>query len=257
MCFKLLISGLQDLEFDGGVVQVIDTLLIPPTKITNTANAFNLTAFEGALYSSGLIDTVLNTPNITVFVAANSGFQALGPAITSMSSQELAQVLKYTILPQVVYSTGLTNNTVLPTLGGGNITIRQNGNNFYVNSAQLITSDILIANGVIHVIDNVLNPQGPDAEPNPEIGTQAPVFASATQATNLPFTKSLPCTVSCPVTTTSAASTSSEADSATNAAATSTSVFSRSSSAQAAMARETGIGAAGLVAALGGALLMV
>jgi uncharacterized surface protein with fasciclin (FAS1) repeats len=240
------------------VVQVIDTLLIPPTNITDTANAFNLTAFEGALYAAGLIGTALNTPNLTIFAAANEGFQALGPAITSMTSQELAQVMKYTILPQVVYSPGLTNNTKFLAVNGENITIMHNGNNLYVNSAQLLISDILIANGVIHVIDNVLNPQGPNAQPNPQIGTQAPVFASASMAANLPFTSSIPCTVSCPVSITSATSASSETSSAaTNAANTPTSVFSSSSKAQAAMARETGFGAAGLIIALGGALLMV
>lgn len=240
------------------MVQVIDTLLIPPTNITDTANAFNLTAFEGALYAAGLIGTALNTPNLTIFAAANEGFQALGPAITSMTSQELAQVMKYTILPQVVYSPGLTNNTKFLAVNGENITIMHNGNNLYVNSAQLLISDILIANGVIHVIDNVLNPQGPNAQPNPQIGTQAPVFASASMAANLPFTSSIPCTVSCPVSITSATSASSETSSAaTNAANTPTSVFSSSSKAQAAMARETGFGAAGLIIALGGALLMV
>jgi hypothetical protein len=175
-----------------------------------------------------------------------------------MTSQELAQVMKYTILPQVVYSPGLTNNTKFLALNGENITIMHNGNNLYVNSAQLLVSDILIANGVIHVIDNVLNPQGPNAQPNPQIGTQAPVFASASMAANLPFTSSIPCTVSCPVPITSATSVSSETSSAaTNAANTPTSVFSSSSKAQAAMARETGFGAAGLIIALGGALLMV
>jgi hypothetical protein len=146
-------------------------------------------------------------------VAANEGFQALGPAITSMTSQELAQVMNYTILPQVVYSPGLTNNTKFLALNGENITIMHNGNNLYVNSAQLLIPDILIANGVIHVIDNVLNPQGPNAQPNPQIGTQAPVFASASMVTNLPFTSSIPCTVSCPVTTTSTTSASSETSS--------------------------------------------
>jgi transforming growth factor-beta-induced protein len=245
----------QDLKFDGGVVQIIDTLLIPPTNLTDTANAFNLTAFEGALYAAGIIDTALYTPNVTIFVSANEGFQALGPAITSMTSQELAKVLEYTILPQIVYSPGLTNNTKFVALNGENITIMHNGNNLYVNSAQLLTPDILIANGVMHVIDNVLNPQGPNAQPNPQIGTQAPVFASASLATNLPFTNSIPCTVSCPVTTSSAASSSGTGSVTGNA--TFTSVFSSSSRAQAAVARETGFGAAGLVAALGGALLMV
>lgn len=237
------------------MVQVIETPLIPPASVTDTANSFNLTAFEGALYAAGLIDTVLTTPDVTIFVAANEGFQALGPAISGMTSQELAKVLQYTILPQVVYSPDLTNDTQFVSLDGENITILHNANNLYVNSAQLLTPDILIANGVMHVIDNVLNPQATNDQPNPQIRTQLPVFASASMATNLPFTNSLPCTVSCPATTSTSAATGMSA-AVTDAAGSPTGVSSSSSKAQAALARETGFGAAGLVVALGAALLV-
>jgi transforming growth factor-beta-induced protein len=244
--------------FNGGAVQIIDTVLIPPANITDTTNAFNLTAFEGGLYAGGLIDSLVGTPDVTIFAPANEAFQALGPAITKLTSHQLAQVLNYTILPQVVYSTGLTNGTKFLAANGENITITHSGNNLYVNAAQLITPDILIANGVVHVIDNVLNPQGPNMQPNPQLATQVPGFASASEVTYLPFTASLPCTVSCPVTESSQTSTTTSATSTTtNSASTTTSVFSSSSKAQAAMARETGIGAVGLMAALGGALLMV
>jgi transforming growth factor-beta-induced protein len=241
------------------VVQVIDSLIIPPSNLTDTTNVFNLTAFEGALYAADLMDTILNTPNITVFAAADSGFQALGPALTDYTSEQLAQVMKYTILPEVVYSPGLTNDTRFIATNGENITIMHDGNNLYVNSAQLLTADILIANGVMHVIDNVLNPQGPYAQPNPQLASQAPVFPSASAVDNIPFTSALPCTVSCPVTTTSASSSSATGTgSATNnATSTSAGVFSSSSTARAAMSRETGYGAAGLVAVLGGALIMI
>ena len=244
-----LIPSLQDLLFDGGVVQVIATPLIPPTIVTETANNFNLNAFEGALYAADLIDTVLTTSDITIFAASNEAFQALGPAISSMTSQELAKVLQYTILPQVIYSSNLTNNTQFVASNGENITVTHINNNHYANSAQIITFDILIANGVMHVIDNVLNPQEANDEPNIQLATQVPVFPSASMATNIPFTNSLPYSTSASTKTSSAAT--------TDAAGSPTGVSSSSSKARAASARETGFGGAGFVAALGGALLMI
>jgi transforming growth factor-beta-induced protein len=142
------------LKFTGGVVQVIDSLLIPPSNLSDTTAAFNLTSFEGALYASNIMDSIANQANVTIFAAANAAFQALGPAITDMTSQELAQVMDYTIIPQIIYSPSLTNGSKFLAQDGENITVLHSGNNVYINSAQLLTADILIANGVLHVIDN-------------------------------------------------------------------------------------------------------
>lgn len=196
---------------------------------------------------------------MTIFVPDNDAFQALGPAISNMTSDELSSVIDYLTLDGIHFSTSLKNGTKLPTKQGGNITVYQSGNNVYLNSAQLLTPDLLIANGVLHVIDNVLNPQGPGAQPNPDIGTQAPVFASASSVANLPFTSAIPCTTDCPVTTTSGSSSTGTDGSgqATGAGASSTFKSSTSKGHGAAMARETGFGAAGFMAVLGGAAMLI
>jgi hypothetical protein len=177
-----------------------------------------------------------------------------------MTSDDLATVLDYMLIPQTVYSTSLTNGTKFLTQQGENITVLHSGNNVYINSAQLLTTDILIANGVLHIIDNVLNPQGAGAQPNPQLATQVPAFASASSVEDLPFTTAIPCTVSCPVSSTSGSSgsiTSSASVKATTSASTTSHSSSSSKGLAAAMARETGFGAAGLMVALGGAVLMI
>jgi len=227
-------------------------------------NSFNVTAFEGALYTANKLEEFVDTANTTIFAPSNDAFQALGPAISNMTVEQLGAVLDYHLLAgQVVYSTGLTNGTKFLTKEGENITVTHAGNSVYINSAQLLTSDILCADGVIHMIDNVLNPQGPGAQPNPAIASQAPVFASASEISSLPFTTAIPCTSSCPVTSTSAtgsdAATGGSGTKATSTAgAKSSSVSSSSSKAlAAAVARETGFHAAGLMVALGGAVMMI
>ncbi|CAG8976459.1 hypothetical protein HYALB_00008049 [Hymenoscyphus albidus] len=253
----------KDLMFTGGVIQVLDSLLIPPANLTDTFAAFNLTAYEGALYQTKKTDPYTKTANSTFFVPDNDAFQALGPAISDMTTEQLAAVLDYHTIPgQVIYSTSLTNGSVFTTAQGGNITVRQAGNTLYINSAPLGATDILLKNGVLHVLQNVLNPAGPGATPNPQIGEQGEVFASASKAQSLPFTSAIPCTSACPTTSTSASMSGSGGVTAGGSRPTSTGkgaagAMSSSKALGVAMARETGFGAAGLMVALGGAVMMI
>ncbi|KAH6679718.1 FAS1 domain-containing protein [Halenospora varia] len=250
-----------DLKFTGGVVQVLDSLLIPPANLSDTTTTFNLTSFQGALYTANKLQSYTQTGNLTLFAPQNAAFQALGPAISNMTVEQLGSVLDYHLVTDgEIFSPSLTNGTTWNTKNGAKITVRHSGNNIYINSAQLLNSDILVANGVIHVIDNVLNPEGPGSIPNPQIANQAPVFASASSVISLPFTTAIPCTSSCPVTSTasSGSGTATTGAKATSSAKSSATVNSSSSKALgAAMARETGFGAAGLMMALGGAALMI
>ena len=80
------------------------------------------------------------------------------------------------------------------------VEVHQAGNNKYINSAQVIQPDILIANGILHIISDVLNPDAGEVLPNPEVATQAKVWPVSTL--DGVFTSELPCTTSCAVTTT-------------------------------------------------------
>jgi len=246
-----LVQG--DLPFTGGLVQIIDALLVPPGNITITSQEYNFTAFEGALYAAGVLATDLTTPDLTIFAPQNAAFQALGSAITSMSSSDLAKIMNFhTLSNQVIYSTNFTNNTVFPTVEGGKLTFSRTGNNaIFINSAQLLAPDIMIGNGVLHVIDNVLNPSS-SGTPVESLATQLPVFASASSVTNLPFTSNLP------VTTSSTSSSSVPTGTGTPTPSSTTSVKSSSSKALAvAMARETGLSAGFMVAIVGGAAILI
>ncbi|PMD53621.1 fasciclin domain-containing protein [Hyaloscypha bicolor E] len=236
-----LVQG--DLPFTGGVVQIIDALLVPPGNITITCQEYNFTSFEGALYAADVLAKDSTTANLTIFAPQNAAFQALGSAITSMSSSDLAKIMDFHTLNEVIYSTSFENNTEFTTIEGGKLTVSRTGNNaIFINSAQLLAPDIMIGNGVLHVVDNVLNPSS-SGTPVESLATQMPVFASASSVTNLPFTSNIL------VSTTSA--------SGGTALPTTTSVKSSSSKAlAAAIARETGF-AAGLMVAIGGAAMLI
>jgi hypothetical protein len=81
----------------------------------------------------------------------------------------------------------LSNDQKLPTLAGEDLTITIDDEGaVFVNNARVINSDILIANGVLHVIDTVLNPAEADAAP-PSTEEEA----SATLGSVVPFTSGI------------------------------------------------------------------
>lgn len=71
-------------------------------------------------------------------------------------------------------------------VSGGSVTITVENGTVYVNSARVIVPDVLVANGVVHVIDGVLNPNNTAATPNPS--TTSVAFSGASSATDVPFT---------------------------------------------------------------------
>merc|ERR1712058_94473 len=100
------------------------------------------------------------------------------------TTDNLTDILTYHVVNgTVAYSTDL-ENTTLSTLNGENITISIIDDEVFVNSAKVTVADVLVANGVVHVIDSVLNPGNSTAEPNPDEEESEPAFEGASSAAN-------------------------------------------------------------------------
>lgn len=195
----------SDIVFQGGLIHIVDNLLIPPARLRRTADAFRVTSFLGGLYAADLMPEMEDRRNVTIFAPQDQAFDLVGGSLDQLDNETLARIMGYHVVPnQVLVSSSLSNGSRLDTLAGDaadSVMVRQAGNNKYINSAQIVQPDILLANGIMHIISNVLNPDVAAAVPDPDIGTQPPVFAVSTEVDV--FTSDLPCTVSCPVTTTS------------------------------------------------------
>ena len=236
-------------NFTGGVVQVIDRVLTIPQNISTTAVELNLTSIAGALTSAQLVETVDYLSDVTVFVPNNAAFQAIGSALPNLTMEEVTSILTYHVVQGTVgYSSLLTNGTSLPTVQGTNVTVTIEGDSVFVNSARVLVPDVLVANGVVHVIDGVLNPGNATAAPNPSAsGNSGPAFAGASSAANAPFTSGVP-------TPTSSVATAVATMTAT-AASGSGAAASGSGSEGVAMPMKTG--AVGAAALFGGAALLL
>lgn len=102
---------------------------------------------------------------------------------------------------QVGYSTLLTSglaNESFPTLMGQSLTVTSEDSKVFINSAQVITTDIIVSNGVMHVIDNVLNPSNSTIVEDPTAVSQPIAFEGATSAASAPFTSGITATTTAP-----------------------------------------------------------
>lgn len=118
-------------------------------------SAAGLTSLRGALNATELIEPVDTIRNVTIFAPSNEAFQNIGSALGNLSTEQISDILTYHVVNGTVgYSSGLENGTQLATVNGANLTITlQEDGGVFVNNARVITSDVLIANGVVHVID--------------------------------------------------------------------------------------------------------
>lgn len=234
------------IPFESGTIHVIDRFLTIPQNISATGVALNLTSAVGAIQNTSLTQALDNTPDLTCFIPNNAAFQRIGGNLANLSTSQLAGILQYHVVPgQVLYSTNITmmNGSSIGTLSqGNNLTLRIEGSDVYVNQARVITPNVLVRNGVIHVIDRVLNPMNSTAAPNTaDTSATEQAFPSASSASTEPFTSGV-------ATPTSSIATESVASAEASATAT-------SSSGGAWRPMETG--AMGMAALFGGAAAVI
>ena len=159
------------MNFTGGVIHVVDNVLTEPQNISTTAVEAGLSSAAGALTSANLVSPIDTMMDLTVFVPNNTAFQAIGSALGNLTTQDLASILEYHGMPTtsidhemvadvsavvngtVGYSSTLINGSTLTSMSGGKLKITIENGTVFVNSAKVILPDVLVSNGVVHVID--------------------------------------------------------------------------------------------------------
>jgi uncharacterized surface protein with fasciclin (FAS1) repeats len=118
-----------------------------------------------AVSAAGLVETLQGPGPFTVFAPTNDAFAALPAGLVDAlllpeNKDALVQILTYHVVPGRVLAADVTAGDV-PTVQGTNLTITTDGG-VKVFDANVIQTDVLASNGVIHVIDQVLVPDGLD-----------------------------------------------------------------------------------------------
>ena len=144
--------------FASGVAAAADIV-----ETAQEAGSFQtlLTAAEAA----GLVDTLKSEGPFTVFAPTDEAFAKLPEGTVESllkpeNQDQLKAILTYHVVPGKTMSSDLAGKQVeVESVEGSALSIDATGDNVMVDDATVTQADIETDNGVIHVIDSVIQPQ--------------------------------------------------------------------------------------------------
>ena len=133
-----------------------------PDIVDTAMSAGTFSTLVNAVTIAGL-DTALKSPGpFTVFAPSDDAFSKL-PSGTVESLLEdiptLRQILEYHVVSGKVTASDVTSLKTAKTVLGEDLKITVAEGSVKVNEAQVVMTDVMADNGVIHVIDSVLLPK--------------------------------------------------------------------------------------------------
>ena len=159
--------SVADIETDNGVVHVIDAVLVPEedestTVVDVVVNSENHTTLEAAVVAAGLVETLSGDGPFTVFAPTDAAFALLPEGLVAQLLEDptgdLTTILTHHVHSGNVLSTDLSNEMIVPTLAGTELTVNIMDGMVQIDNANVSVADIETDNGVVHVIDAVLIP---------------------------------------------------------------------------------------------------
>ena len=126
--------------------------------------AGNFNTLAKALTAAGLIDTLKGPGPFTVFAPTDEAFAKL-PAGTldellkPENKEKLVAILTYHVVPGKSLAKDVGKMSDAKTVNGKSVKFMAEGGKVMVDNANVVKTDILCSNGVIHVIDSVILPQ--------------------------------------------------------------------------------------------------
>ncbi|HSP85849.1 MAG TPA: fasciclin domain-containing protein [Psychrobacter sp.] len=149
-----------------------DAAAMPEVAATQTigemaAGNENLTILTAALQAAGLDGMMMEAGEYTVFAPTDDAFAALLTKLNITKEELLADqatlksVLPYHVVPMVVKAADIPYGTAIETANGQTITISDANviTDASGNTANIVGTDMMATNGVVHVIDTVLLPK--------------------------------------------------------------------------------------------------
>ncbi|MEU3510985.1 fasciclin domain-containing protein [Streptomyces longwoodensis] len=121
-----------------------------------------LSTLVSAVQKAGLVDTLNNAQNITVFAPTNDAFAKIPKATLDKvlnDKAQLTKILTYHVVGQKLTPKDLENGS-FDTLEKSKVTTAGSGESYTVNdSAKVVCGNVKTANANVYIIDTVLMPQ--------------------------------------------------------------------------------------------------
>ncbi|MEV7290336.1 fasciclin domain-containing protein [Streptomyces microflavus] len=128
---------------------------------TAASNNPELSTLVSAVQKAGLVDTLNNAENITVFAPTNDAFEKIPQADLNAllnDKKELTKVLTYHVVGEKLTTKQLEDGTY-KTLQGSDLTVKGSGTDFTVNdSSKIVCGNVPTANATVNLVDTVLMP---------------------------------------------------------------------------------------------------
>lgn len=163
---------LADLKAGNGIVHAIDAVLMPPsatrTVVGVATGSSDFTTLVSFVSDAGLVgflstDTETSEP-FTIFAPTNVAFEKLPKRVLRLLSREvnrdaLVELLQYHVVAGVNTAASLSDGDTFETLlQGESLIFSVSEGMAMINNANVTATDLLATNGVVHVIDSVLQP---------------------------------------------------------------------------------------------------
>jgi transforming growth factor-beta-induced protein len=147
-----------DVLAKNGVINFIDEVLIPPGNLLDTIKGEqNLSTLAAAVKAAKLESTLRDMKSdLTIFAPTNKAFEKLAVNQLIKNPEKLKSILLYHAVSGSVLRSALRGDSRVKTLQGSNIHFDEKGRKLFINDSEVTEANILASNGVIHVIDEVL-----------------------------------------------------------------------------------------------------
>lgn len=144
-------------EGEGSVAGMADDPVA--TAASNNPELSTLTA---AVQKAGLVDTLNDAQDITVFAPTNDAFAKIPKADLDKvlaDKATLTKILTYHVVDEPVEKADLADGS-FETLQGGTLTTAGSGDTYKVNdTASIACGDVRTSNATVHIVDTVLMPK--------------------------------------------------------------------------------------------------
>lgn len=152
----------------NGVVHVIDRVLMPPESLLDTLTSRGLDTLSTAVTAANLDGTLSGAGPFTLLAPTDEAFAALGQPtldflLDPLNQAALAEILTYHAIDGDEVASSLLLTELVDTLQGQSVLVGLDGNSITVNGNTVSTLNIPCTNGVLYVLDAVLEVPEPIA----------------------------------------------------------------------------------------------
>jgi transforming growth factor-beta-induced protein len=157
-----------DMQADNGIIHVIDAVLLPPAigfpgDLVEAVSAYPIfDPLVGAVADAGLVEALQDDNDgdgFTLLAPTRFAFDAVD--VSALTSDQLADVLLYHAISGTLDASAISGLTEAETLEGGLVEIAVDDDGVLLDdSTRVIRTDLETDNGIIHVLDSVLQPPG-------------------------------------------------------------------------------------------------